>query len=75
VIEFKYFIGEWYRYPKDSKKYKIIEYNGVVFKFECGHWCTDSVFIDMVRVKTGIQVYKDIQLDLFEQYPGTNEKI
>ena len=64
--EIKYFIGEYYYYPQDSKKklFKLIETNGFVFHFECGHWCTDNVFIDLISVKTGIQVYKDIQTEL-----------
>jgi hypothetical protein len=41
------------------------EVTGYRFNFECGHWCTDSVFVDLVRVKTNIQVYEDLQLDLF----------
>lgn len=61
----KYFIGEDYKYPRSRKRFKLISVDTFIFRFECGHWCTDSVFIDLIRVKTGIQVYKDIQLELF----------
>lgn len=63
----KYFIGEYYRYPRLRKRFKLIRVsdNGFVFYFECGHWCTDSVFIDLIRVKTNKQVFTDLQLELF----------
>ena len=41
------------------------EVSGYRFNFYCGHWCTDSVFVDLVRVKTNIQVCDDLQLSLF----------
>ena len=63
----QWFIGELYKYPGsiNPEQYRLIETNGGVFWFECGHWCTDSVFIDLVRVKTGLQNFKDFQLELF----------
>jgi hypothetical protein len=62
----KYYIGELYRYPNRGQKFKLIVVteNGICH-FECGHWCTDNVFTDLIRVKTGVQVYKDIQTQLF----------
>lgn len=60
-----YHLNEYYRYPDDKKLFKLVSTTGYVFYFECGHWCTDSVFEDLVRVKTGVQVYQDIQLQLF----------
>lgn len=62
----KYFIGEYYRYPKGRTRFKLIEVRKWTFHFECGHWCTDTVFGDLIRCKTGKQVFKDLQLDLFE---------
>ena len=59
-----YYIGEYYSYPKSKKRFKLTEKNGYIFLFDCGHWCTDNVFIDLIRVKTGIQVYKDKQLTI-----------
>lgn len=61
----KHFIGEKYRYPDDKKHFELAQKRGCIFYFKCGHWCTDSVFVDLIRVKTGIQVYKDNQLELF----------
>lgn len=49
-----YFIGEYYQYRPDGQKFKLKSFNGFKFTFECGHWCTDSVFADLLRVKTGI---------------------
>lgn len=60
-----YTIGRVYRYPLSKKLFKLIESNGIIFRFECGHWCTDSVFEDLIDVKTGVQVYKDLQLNFF----------
>lgn len=61
-----YKIGEYYQYPSDSKKtkFKLIEKRNYVFLFECGHWCTDSVFADLIRCKTGVQVYKEDSVQL-----------
>jgi hypothetical protein len=60
-----YQIGQYYHYPNDDQKYKLIEVQDWVFIFECGRRCTDSVFMDMFNCETGIQVYKDTQLKLF----------
>jgi hypothetical protein len=60
-----YYIGEYYTYPGSKRRFKLVEVDGYRFKFECGHWCTDNVFLDLVRVKTGIQVFEDNQLNLF----------
>lgn len=61
-----YEIGREYKYPDYYKKYKLkeISKNGFVFKFECGHWVTDLVFIDMIDVKTKIRVRYNTQLSL-----------
>lgn len=59
-----YYIGEFYRYPESKQLFKLSKVEGFIFRFECGHWCTDSVFKDLVRVKTGVQVYKDNQFEL-----------
>jgi len=60
------YIGELYKYPNSSKnKFKLIKVEGYKYLFECGHWCTDNVFIDLIRLRTGIQVYNERQLNLF----------
>jgi hypothetical protein len=63
--QIKYFIGEYYRYPKSRQQYKLISVNDWRFNFECGHWCTDNVFLDLIRIKTNKQVCDDLQLELF----------
>lgn len=66
----KYHIGEYYCYPNNHKKlYRLIEvFNDVLFKFEddhsLPHFCTDNVFEDMVRVRTGLQVFEDLQKEI-----------
>lgn len=64
IQHINYRIGEFYKYPNYDVLYKLIEKRSYVFIFECGHRCTDSVFVDLIRVKTGIQVYKDLQLEI-----------
>jgi hypothetical protein len=63
-VAIKYHIGEYYRYPKCKTLFKLIEVRHWTYHFECGHWCTDTVFVDLIRVKKGIQVINDIQLEL-----------
>lgn len=58
-------IGEYYRYPNGIKQFKLIAVDGFIYRFACGHWCTDTVFCDLIRVSTGIQVYQDVQTELF----------
>ena len=66
-MKWNYTIGHYYRYPepKNTAKYKLIAVTDWVARFECGHWVTDSVFMDLIDCKTGVQVYKDCQLRLF----------
>lgn len=61
----KHFIGEKYRYPNSKNIFTLKKKRKFIFHFACGHKCTDNVFSDLIRVKTGIQVYKDNQLELF----------
>lgn len=61
----KYFLNEYYKYPNGKKIFLLKETNGFIFRFYCGHWCTDTVFSDLIRVKNGVQNYKDNQLELF----------
>lgn len=61
----KYAIGEYYKYPFGRWKYKLVRVDGHIFHFECGHWCTDTVFQDLVRFSTGVQVGADFQTELF----------
>jgi hypothetical protein len=56
IMDWSVFIGEKFRYPTSDKivKLKSVTQNSMIF--ECGHWCTDNVFIDMYRLKNGKQV-------------------
>ncbi len=62
----QYTIGHHYHYPYQKTLFRLKEVTGAfIFRFECGHWCTDCVFKDLFDYETGIQVYKDVQLKLF----------
>lgn len=68
MIYFDFYIGEEYKYPNNEKVFKLKKVKGFIFIFQCGHWCTDSVFEDLIRIKNNIQVYttkKPKQLKLF----------
>lgn len=58
-------IGESYHYPQSKKVFKLKSIEGYIYIFECGHRCTDKVFPDLINVRTKIQNYKNIQLELF----------
>lgn len=64
-------IGKLYRYPLCEKVFKLtkIKYtplgDPMSFYFECGHWCTDGVFDDLIDIETGKQNYIGKQLKLF----------
>jgi len=68
-----YHIGEYYKYPGGTKRFALKMVRGFWFYFECGHHCSDSVFMDLINVKTGVQVYKDIQYSLLT--PPTEQTI
>ena len=57
--------GENYKYPNSRQLFKLVKVGEWKYLFECGHWCTNTVFVDLIRVSTGIQVYKEKQLQLF----------
>ena len=44
-----------YKYPNSNKLFTLVEIKGFIYKFKCGHWCTDNVFLDLIDIKTGIQ--------------------
>jgi hypothetical protein len=60
-------IGREYKYPNGKRIFTLTETNGYIYRFACGHWCTDNVFADLIDVKTGVQNYKSlgVQLTLF----------
>lgn len=61
------YLNEYYSYPKSKKKFKLVRTTDYNYYFECGHWCTDNVFVDLIRVKTGERVGGDNQLELFTE--------
>ena len=67
-MELIYYIGEKYKYPLSQKEFILLSVSDckTVFVFNNNHTVTNNVFIDMIRVKTGVQVYQDKQPTLFE---------
>jgi len=57
-----YTIGGAYRYHGGNREFILQEviHEGTVFRFECGHWCTDNVFVDLIQIN-----HKSKQLELF----------
>jgi hypothetical protein len=51
----KVIIGMNYRYPNSKRLFKLIKVDGYIFRFKCGHWCTDNVFEDLKPVNIGKQ--------------------
>lgn len=56
-----YRIGAKYKYPNSTQVFTLVEVRPKwVFRFECGHWCTDSVFVDLFDIEKRRQVYEMI---------------
>ena len=60
----KHYINEYYRYSDSKTKFKLIRVNNYIYYFDKNHWCTDNVFIDLIRCKTNVQNYQNNQLEL-----------
>ena len=43
-------LGGIYHYPADNKKFTVKEIRKFTVIFECGHWCTDNVFKDLILI-------------------------
>jgi hypothetical protein len=54
----QYRIGAKYKYPDSCDILTLDRVKGGRFIFKCGHWCTDSVFVDLIDIKKKMQVYK-----------------
>jgi hypothetical protein len=54
-----YHLGEWYRYYGSDTLFRLKAVQSDIFVFDCGHWCTDTVMRGMIRVSTGVSVYKE----------------
>jgi len=55
-----YKIGSYYKYPDGKRLFKLTKVNGFIFHFQCGHFCTDSVFLDLIDTQNNIQIYKQL---------------
>ena len=53
----KYNIGETYKYANYHETFilKNVSTTGNAY-FECGHWCTDNVFVDLINVNQNRRV-------------------
>lgn len=47
-------IGRKYKYPGQTEIFELVKIRGFIYQFKCGHWCTDSVFTDLIDIDTGI---------------------
>jgi hypothetical protein len=55
-----------YKYPQSEKIFTLKKVVNTIYHFTCGHWCTDSVFTDLIDIKTGLAEWqKPKQLKLF----------
>ena len=55
-----------YKYPNSEQVFILKKIVNNIYHFNCGHWCTDSVFEDLIDLKTGMaQWQKPKQLKLF----------
>lgn len=48
--------GEELRYPGTRRRYVVQEVRPWSVVFACGHWCTDTVVPDLIRVRTNRRV-------------------
>lgn len=63
-----YKIGGQYKYPNLDRVFVLKSVREYIFQFACGHWCTDNVFVDLIDMSKGRQIYEMIpgqQLKLF----------
>ena len=54
-----------YKYPNCEKVFILLNIgeNGNAY-FKCGHWCTNSVFSDLIDLQTGFAKWNNPQLSL-----------
>lgn len=54
-----------YKYPNCNRIFILdhIDKNGNAY-FKCGHWCTDSVFADLIDLSTGYAKWNNPQQTL-----------
>lgn len=65
-LQLNYIIGHEYKYHSHKQKYKLKSVDRWVYIFDCGHRVTDCVFMDLIDCSTGIPVYKNNQLEIWQ---------
>ena len=53
-----YKIGGKYMYPNSKDVFVLKKVCGFIFHFECGKWCTDSVFVDLIDLSINKQIFE-----------------
>jgi hypothetical protein len=51
-----------YKYQDDDTILELIAITGFIYRFKCGHWCTDLVFNDLINCKTGLPNWRQPKL-------------
>jgi hypothetical protein len=49
-------IGNKYKYPNGNRIFKLVEKRLCTYHFECGHWVTDNVFVDLISVNQQLKL-------------------
>jgi len=57
-MQIKNIVGNFYKYPNSDDVFRVKQVFDHKIIFECGHWCTDSVFPDLINLENNIQNYK-----------------
>jgi hypothetical protein len=59
--------GDCFKYPGNDQIFELKSKSNFIYRFKCGHWCTDSVMLDLILIRKNTQVYRLIsnQLKLF----------
>lgn len=59
-------IGKKYKYNKKDKKIFVLKnIKGIIYEFDCGRWCTDTVFNDLYDCHEKMYNFEKIQLSIF----------
>lgn len=61
-------INRKYKYYGSERIFTLIKVDGFIYRFACGHWCTDIVFMDLIDLKHNRFNYEILpgnQLSLF----------
>lgn len=59
--------GDRFKYPQSDQIFILKSKSNFIYYFKCGHWCADSVMLDLILLRKNAQVYRLIsnQLKLF----------